>query len=491
MSLPALAPETRHLIDGRLVESLAGGRFENVNPATEEVLGTAADGKTEDLQAAVAAARRAFDETQWANDPVFRARCLRQLHAGLIAEKEQLRAIVVREAGAPVSLTSFMHVDDPIDMLGYWAEKAESYRYERAMPEVSFLGQPMRRILRREPMGVVGAITPWNVPLLLNLTKIGAALAAGCTVVLKPAPDTPWSATHLGRIATAATELPPGVLNIVASADALVGEALVRDPRVDMITFTGSTATGRRVMECGAGTVKKVFLELGGKSAAIVLDDANLETVLPRAAATCIHGGQGCAITTRWLVPRARYAEALEILRAAFQAWKYGDPEDPANLQGPQVSRRQQERVLAWIERGRAEGARLLLGGGRPARRGFFVEPTLFADVDPNSAIAQEEIFGPVCCVIPYEGDEQAVRIANDSIYGLSGAVYSADEPRALGVARRIRTGTISVNGGQWFHVDTPFGGYRQSGVGRENGEQGFEEHLQAKVIALPGARSG
>jgi len=489
--LPELAPETRLFIDGRLVESTGGGRFENVNPATEEVLGTAADGTVADMHAAVAAARRAFDETQWANDPAFRARCLRQLHAGLVAAREQLRSIVVREAGAPVSLTGFMHVDGPIDTLLWWAEKAESYAYERAMPEGSFLGQPVRRILRREPMGVVGAITPWNVPLLLNLTKICHALAAGCTVVLKPAPDTPWSATHLGRIVSEHTELPAGVLNIVASSDPLVGEALVCDPRVDMVSFTGSTATGRRVMECSTGNLKKVFLELGGKSAAIVLDDADLATVLPGAAATCIHGGQGCALTTRWLVPRSRYAESIEILRAAFQAWKYGDPEDPVNLQGPQISRRQQERVLGYIERGRIEDARLLVGGGRPARRGFFVEPTLFVDVDPRATIAQEEIFGPVCCVIPYDGDEQAVRIANDSVYGLSGAVYSIDEARALDVARRIRTGTISVNGGQWFSVDAPFGGYRQSGIGRENGEPGFEEHLETKVIALPGATSG
>ncbi|HQX47288.1 MAG TPA: aldehyde dehydrogenase family protein [Steroidobacteraceae bacterium] len=487
MPLPDPSPETRHLIDGRLVESVSGARFANINPATGEVLGTAADGAAKDLHAAIAAARRAFDETGWATDAALRARCLRQLHAGLVAEKEQFRSIVVREAGAPVALTAFMHVDDPIDMLAYWARMAESTLYEHPMADVTFLGRPQRRILRREAMGVVGAITPWNVPLLLNLTKIGAALAAGCTVVLKPAPDTPWSATHLGRIATAATELPPGVLNIVTSSDPSVGEALVRDPRVDMVTFTGSTPTGRRVMECGAATVKKVFLELGGKSAAIVLGDADLAAVLPGAAATCLHAGQGCAITTRWLVPRARYTDALEILRAAFGAWKYGDPEDPANLQGPQISARQQERVLAAIERGRAEGARLLVGGGRPARRGFYVEPTLFVDVDPKSTIAQEEIFGPVCCVIPYEDDEQAVRIANDSIYGLSGSVYSPDEARALGVARRIRAGTISVNGGQWFHADTPFGGYRQSGVGRENGEQGFAEHLQTKVIALPG----
>lgn len=491
MPLPELAAETRLFIDGELREAAHGARFDNLNPATEEVLGSAADGSAADMDAAVAAARRTFDRTDWARDHALRARCLRQLHAGLLAGKEQLRAIVVREAGSPVSLTGFMQVDNPIDMLAYWADMAERHEYERAMDDIAPLGQPVRRLLRHEPIGVVGAITPWNVPLLLNLTKIAHALAAGCTIVLKPAPDTPWSATQLGRIVREQTELPPGVLNIVTSSDPLVGEALVRDARVDMVNFTGSTATGRRVMACAADTLKKVFLELGGKSAAIVLDDANLEQVLPAAASTCLHGGQGCAITTRWLVPRARYAEAIEIMRAAFEAWRYGDPEDPANLQGPQISRRQQERVLACIERGRAEGARVIVGGGRPPRRGFFVEPTLFADVDPRATIAQEEIFGPVCCVMAYDDDEHAIRIANDSIYGLSGAVFSADESRALGVARRIRTGTVAVNGGQWFHVDTPFGGYKQSGLGRENGRLGFEEHMETKVIALPGKAGG
>ena len=489
MALPPLAPETRNLIDGRLAPASNGAVFDNVNPATGAVLGTCADGTKDDMEAALAAARRAFDATSWSADAERRARCLRQLHEGLRAEKEQLRSIVVHEAGAPISLTGFMHVDDPIEMMGYWAEKATSYRYEEWLAEVPFLGQPQRRLLRREAVGVVGAITPWNVPLYLNIAKLGPALAAGCTVVLKPAPDTPWSATHLGRIVAERTEIPAGVVNIVASSDHLLGEVLSTDPRVDLVTFTGSTATGRRVMERASATVKKVFLELGGKSANIVLDDADLAAVLPATAMTCVHGGQGCAITTRLLLPRARYAEGVAIVKGAFEAWRWGDPTDPAHLQGPQVSRRQQERVLAYIEKGKREGARCLVGGGRPPGPGFFVEPTLFVDVDPRSTIAQEEIFGPVLCVIPYEDDDDAVRIANDSIYGLSGAVHSASEERALAVARRIRTGTISVNGGMWFHVDSPFGGYRQSGLGRENGLQGFEEYLETKVIALPGRK--
>jgi aldehyde dehydrogenase (NAD+) len=235
--------------------------------------------------------------------------------------------------------------------------------------------------------------------------------------------------------------------------------------------------------------VKRVFLELGGKSANIVLDDADFARVLPFASMTCIHGGQGCAITTRLLLPRSRYEEGMEMLKPAFEAVKYGDPMEPQNIQGPQINRRQQERVLAYIEKARQEGARLVTGGGVPAHlpSGFYVEPTLFADVDPGSTLAQEEVFGPVLAVIPYEDDDDAVRIANHSIYGLSGAVSGGSEERALAVARRIRAGTLGVNGAQWFDVDTPFGGYRQSGVGRENGLLGFEEYLETKVIALPG----
>jgi aldehyde dehydrogenase (NAD+) len=485
VALAPLAPETRNLIDGRLVPASNGGTFENVNPATGQPIGACADGTKDDMEAALAAARRAFDTTDWSTNAAIRARCVRQLYEALKADKEQLRSIVVHEAGACVSLTGYMHVDEPIEGMAYWAEKAASYPYEQAMSEVPFLGQPQRRLLRREAVGVVGAITPWNVPLYLNIAKIGPALASGCTVVLKPAPDTPWSATHLGKLAQQ-TDLPPGVLNIVASSDHGLGEMLSGDPRVDLVTFTGSTATGRRVMERASATVKKVFLELGGKSANIVLDDADLARVLPSTAMTCVHGGQGCAITTRLLLPRSRYAEGVALVKAAFEGWRYGDPADPSVLQGPQISRRQQERVLAYIETGKQEGARCLVGGGKPDRPGFFVEPTLFVNVDPRSTLAQEEIFGPVLCVIPYEDDDDAVRIANGSIYGLSGAVHSASEERALGVARRIRTGTISVNGGQWFHVDTPFGGYKQSGLGRENGLAGFEEYLETKVLALP-----
>ena len=489
MTLAPLRPETRNLIDGQLVPASNGGTFENINPATEEVLGTCADGTKEDVLAAIGAARRAFDETSWSTDAALRRRCLVQLADALKEAREELRSIVVHEAGSPILLTYSVQCDVTIGQFGYWAELAGNYAYEQPMTEIRFLGQPQRRLLRREATGVVGAITPWNFPLYLNLTKLGPALAAGNTVVLKPAPDTPWSATALGRLIAERTEIPPGVVNVVASSDHQVGEILATDPRVDLVTFTGSTATGRRVMECASATVKKVFLELGGKSANIILDDVNLAQALGGVATMCTHAGQGCALTTRLLLPRSRYAEGIELAKHAFEHWNYGDPTDPKNLQGPQVSRRQQERVLAYIERGRRDGARLVTGGGVPRHlsKGFYVEPTLFTDVDPDSTVAQEEIFGPVLVVIPFEDDDDAVRIANDSIYGLSGAVTSASEARALDVARRIRTGTLAVNGGMWFDVDTPFGGYRQSGVGRENGRLGFEEYLETKVIALPG----
>ncbi len=486
--LPPLEAEPRLLIDGKLAHSRSGRSFENVNPASEEVIGVCADGTREDMDSAIAAARRAFDESGWSTDADFRRRCLLQLHQALGEAREQLRHVVVAEAGSPILLTYAVQVDAYLDEMPYWAELAGRYRYERRISDIRFMGQPQGRILRREATGVVGAITPWNFPLYLNLCKLGPALAAGNTVVLKPAPDTPWSATWVGRLVAERTEIPPGVVNVVASSDHGLGEMLASDPRVDLVTFTGSTATGRLVMARAAETVKKVFLELGGKSAHVVLDDADLERIAPALGAVCTHGGQGCAIATRLLLPRSRYEEGLELVKAAFERVPYGDPMNPGHLQGPQVSRRQQQRVLGYIRKGVEEGARLVTGGGVPARlpKGYYVEPTLFADVDPDATIAQEEIFGPVLVVIPYEDDDDAVRIANRSIYGLSGAVSSGSLERALGVARRIRSGTLSVNGAQWFSVDTPFGGYKQSGVGRENGEMGFEEYLETKVIGVP-----
>ena len=349
------------------------------------------------------------------------------------------------------------------------------------------MGIPTRRTIAREAVGVVGAITPWNFPHQINLAKIGPALAAGNTVVLKPAPDTPWAAAVLGELITEHTDFPPGVVNIVTSSDHSVGAMLSKDPRVDMVSFTGSTATGRAVMADGAATVKRVFLELGGKSAFIVLDDADLGGAVGVAGfSVCMHAGQGCAITTRLLVPRAKYDEAVSIAAATMGGIKAGDPTDAGTICGPVISARQRDRIQGYLDSAIAEGGAFACGGGRPAGRdvGVFIEPTVIAGLGNDARCAQEEIFGPVLTVIPYDGDDDAVRIANDSPYGLSGTVFGADPDRAAGVAARIRAGTINVNGGVWYSADLPFGGYKQSGNGREMGLAGFEEYLETKTIA-------
>jgi aldehyde dehydrogenase (NAD+) len=324
----------------------------------------------------------------------------------------------------------------------------------------------------------------------INLAKLAPALAAGCTVVLKSAPDTPWSALALGRLAADHTDLPPGVLNIVTSSVKTIGEVITTDPRVDLVSFTGSTAVGRRIMEAGASTIKRMFLELGGKSVHIVVDDiADMGAGVAGACfQICTHGGQGCATTSRLLIPRSRYEEGVQAAAALIAALPYGDPRDPGMMTGPIINRAQRDRIEGYIQKGLDEGARLVVGGHRPAQfeRGFWVAPTLFADVTNDMTIAREEIFGPVLVAIAYDDDDDAVRIANDSIFGLSGAVSGADRNRAIGIARRIRTGTMSINGGLWYSADVPFGGYKQSGVGREMGISGFEEYLEQKSYAEP-----
>ena len=481
--------EGRLFIAGEFREARSGATYENLNPATEEVIGAVADAGPDDMRDAIAAARRAFDESDWSTNHAFRQHCLQQLQQGLEAEKEHLRTQTVQEVGAPLQLTYAVQGDSVIRDLGWVIDLIGRYEWQRDLPDREFFGMKSRRRVYKEATGVVGCITPWNFPLQVNLAKVVPALAAGNSVVLKPAPDTPWNATFLARTFAEHTDLPPGVFNVVTSADAArVGEVLTADPRVDLLSFTGSTAVGKQIMKSGADTVKRIFLELGGKSANIVLDDADFARILPFCGMTCVHAGQGCAITTRLLLPRSRYEEGLELVKTAFENVKYGDPTNPQNIQGPQISRRQQERVLRYIETGVREGAKLVVGGKRPAHleKGFYVEPTLFRDVDNRMTIAQEEIFGPVLVVIPFDDDDDAVRIANDSIYGLSGSVSSASEERAVAVARRIRTGTVSVNGGMWFGPDSPFGGYKQSGIGREMGVEGFEEYLETKTIGLP-----
>jgi aldehyde dehydrogenase (NAD+) len=483
-------PENRLFIDGELVDAASGKTYPNINPATEEVMGAVADAGTADMDRAIAAARRAFDETDWSTNHAFRLKCLGQLQQGLRAIQDDFKQQISAETGAPMGICGGggPQCELPIGFIDYTLENLPKFNWSRDIGIAEPMGQKSRRLVEKEAIGVVACITPWNVPLQINLAKCVPALAAGCTLVLKAAPDTPWSATMLGRVVKEHTDIPAGVFNVITSQDPVeVGEQLVTDARVDMISFTGSTAVGKHIMAQAARGVKKVFLELGGKSANIMLDDADFGSSLLSCLAVCFHAGQGCAIHTRLLVPKARQAEAEELLKTYFGFIQYGDPAAEDQIMGPVVNKRQYERVLSYIEKGRQEGARLLLGGGRPQQldKGYYIEPTVFVDVTNDMTIAQEEIFGPVLSVIAYEDDDDAVRIANDSVYGLSAGVFSADEERALAVARRIRSGTVNVNGGNFYAPDAPFGGYKHSGIGREMGPEGFEEYLETKTIAI------
>jgi aldehyde dehydrogenase (NAD+) len=481
------APSPLLLIDGKLVGAVDGRTYPILNPATGTEIGQAPDATAEDVDAAVAAARRAFDETDWSTNVELRVRCLRQLHQALLDHADDFRALTTTEVGMPGFMQVAAGFDAPVEGLRWVADLAETYDFETDLGVASPMGIPSRRTVRREPVGVVAAITPWNVPTQINLAKLGPALAAGCTVVLKPAPDTPWLACELGRLAVEHTDLPPGVLNVVTPRDNDIAGLLVTDPRVDMVSFTGSTNTGRAIMAAAAPTLKRVFLELGGKSAAIALDDADVAAVAGATAfAACIHAGQGCAITTRLVVPRDRYDEAVQVAATTMESIGAKDPADPGAICGPVISAVQRDRVAAYLRLAEEEGGTFATGGQVIEQDGFWIEPTVIAGLDNSSRLAQEEIFGPVLVVIPHDGDDDAVRIANESAYGLSGSVDSGDLERAKAVARRIRTGTLAVNGGVWFSPDAPFGGYKQSGLGREMGVAGFEEYLETKTMAEP-----
>jgi aldehyde dehydrogenase (NAD+) len=473
----------RLLVDGCLVE--AKRTFVSLNPATGEVLGWAPDATVEDAEAAVAAARRAFDSTNWSTDVDLRIRCLEQLHQALTEHKEELRELTIAEVGAPRTLTYSAQLDEPVEMVRYFADLLRRYPMTEDLGETEIRGQRHRRWVEKEAAGVVAAIIAYNFPTQLALAKLVPALAAGCTVVLKGAPDTPLITLALAELIASHTDLPAGVVNVLTSSDVAVGETLTGHPGVDMVTFTGSTPTGRRIMESASGTVKKVFLELGGKSAMIVLDDADFAAAAMFAGFTiCSHAGQGCALTSRLLVPADHHDAIVEQVATAMGRVRYGDPADPKTFMGPLISERQRDKVDGMVQRAIAAGATLVTGGKR-VDPGFFYAPTLLAGVDPASEIAQEEVFGPVLAVIAYDDEDHAVRIANDSIYGLSGAVHSRDQERAISVARRIRTGSFSINGGNYFGADAPFGGFKQSGIGREMGTAGFEEFLDSKTFAV------
>jgi aldehyde dehydrogenase (NAD+) len=478
MSAPVSTYDRRMLIDGELVDCEPS--FDNVDPATGQVIGTVADGGRVEMERAIAAARRAFDDTPWAVDPEFRKRCLEQLRDGLYGEREAFRHELVAEVGCTISSTYTSRLDPPLDRSFEWClEQFERFPYVR---------DEGLRTVHKEAAGVIGAITAWNSPVELALAKLVPGLATGNTVVLKPAPDTPFNGNRIGRIVAEQTDIPAGVVNVVTSSDHLVGEQLTSDPRVDMISFTGSAATGRRIMRSAADTLKRLQFELGGKAAHVVLDDAELEVAIRATMNICLNAGQSCGALSRLLLPRAHYEEGVERLLAAFAAVKIGAPTDPDVEMGPLINGTQRERVLGFIQRAVDAGVELAAGGRAPQQlsAGFYVEPTLFVNVDPASEIAQEEVFGPVLCVFAYEDEDEAVLIANGTQYGLSAAITSGSDERAAALAARLRAGAVSVNGGRTFARDVPFGGYKQSGIGRQNGPEGLEEMLETKTVGFP-----
>jgi len=462
-------------IDGSWVPSTGSGAIDVINPASEEVIGRVADGTPEDVDRAVAAARAAFPS--WSATSVDeRAKFLTRIQEGLTARHDEMARTIVNEMGSPAKFATQVQAGLPIAVLGSIAALLPSYPFEEEIGN---------SLVVREPIGVVGAITPWNYPLHQVVAKVGPALGAGCTIVLKPSEVAPLSAILFAEIIDE-VGLPPGVFNLVLGTGPVVGEAIASHPDIDMVSFTGSTRAGRRVSELAAGTIKRVALELGGKSANVILADADLEKAVKVGIANCfINGGQTCTAQTRMLVDRARYDDALELARQVAEGYTVGSPDDDATRIGPLVSAAQRERVRGYIEKGVAEGARVVTGGAEPPDgldRGFYVRPTVFADVNPTMTIAQEEIFGPVLSVIPYDDEDDALRIANDSAYGLSGAVWAGDPERALAFAKRMRTGQVEVNGGR-FNPMAPFGGYKQSGNGRELGRFGLEEFLEVKSL--------
>jgi aldehyde dehydrogenase (NAD+) len=459
------------------VPSTGSGTIEVTNASTEEVMGHIPEGTPEDVDKAVAAAKKAFDG--WgSSDPEERGKYLQRLAEGLGARSDEIAQVISEEMGMPLMWATMIQAGLPVGNMATYVEVLSDFPWEERIDN---------SLVVREPVGVVGAITPWNYPLHQIVAKVAPALAAGCTVVLKPSEVAPLDAFILAEVIDE-IGLPAGVFNLVTGVGPVVGEAIAAHPDVDMISFTGSTRAGKRVAELASQSVKRVALELGGKSANIILDDANLEEVVPKGVFACyLNSGQTCTAHTRMLVPREKHDEAVALAVAAAEGFPVGPASQEGVMLGPLSSAAQRDRVRGYIQTGIDEGATLATGGVEPPEgldTGYFVRPTVFADVSNDMTIAQEEIFGPVLSIIPYDDEDDAVRIANDTPYGLAGGVWSGDEERARRVARRMRTGQVDVNGGS-FNIKAPFGGYKQSGVGRELGRYGLEEYLEVKSLQL------
>jgi acyl-CoA reductase-like NAD-dependent aldehyde dehydrogenase len=464
-------------IGGEWAQSTGTGVLEVVDPTTEQVIGSVPEGTVEDVDKAVAAARAAFDS--WSQTSVEeRADWMQRIAEALGARMDEIAELITHEVGMPVKLSNMIQAGLPTTTFGSMPQ---------LLSEMEWQEEVGNSLIVREPVGVVAAITPWNYPLHQIAAKVAPALAAGCTVVVKPSQVAPLNAVLLADVIDE-VGLPAGVFNLVTGRGSVIGEALALHADVDAISFTGSTAAGRRVSEAAAGTIKRVALELGGKSPNIILEDADLEPAITDGVAKCfLNSGQTCSALTRMLVPRSRLAEAEQIAAAVAQYFKPGDPFEPETTLGPLVSEGQRELVRDYIHKGAEEGAKLLTGGAEAPEgleHGYFVRPTVFSEVTSEMTIAQEEIFGPVLVLIPYEDEDDAIRIANDSIYGLAGGVWSGDREHAKRVALRIRTGQVEINGGA-FNPLAPFGGYKQSGYGRELGRFGLEEFLQVKSLQL------
>ena len=469
-------------INNEWVSPSSSATLSVINPATEACIATTPEGQKADIDAAVAAAREAFDQGSWPRMSASeRADCMTELSQALQEDIPGLAGLITQEMGSPMSFSTRSQAFSPIIVLDYYAGLARQYAFEEKRQ-----GMVSPVVVRGEAVGVVAAITPWNAPLFTLMLKLAPALAAGCCVVIKPATETPLDANALAE-AVAKTSIPPGVINIVP-ADREVSEYLVSHPGVDKVSFTGSVAAGRKIGAICGEQIKRLTLELGGKSAAIVLDDADLNKTIPEMVmAGLMNTGQACIAQTRILASKQRYAEVVDAVTAFVEKLKIGNPLEEDTVIGPLVSARHRERVESYISIGREEGARVVTGGGRPghASQGWYVEPTVFSDVDNNMRIAREEIFGPVLSVIPYGDDADAIRIANDSNYGLCGTVWTEDAERGLAIARGVRTGTYTVNG-MSMDFTSPFGGFKQSGMGRELGTPGLEAYLEFKTINMP-----